>query len=371
MTYGNQGYPGGYQPYGPNQPGGAPGPDNQGNQGNPPGQGEEQPFDPFAPQPTYRPTPPPTYPGFPGYQPPQQAQPQSAPPAQQPYLSQPPPPSAPPLGSPPESGPPAPSDPTGFGAGPSQLYFPPKPPKKRSRAWLKVLAGFGVTIVLAGLLVGSYLLVKGTGGAPQAHGSHSAAPASATERPSPTRSPLDIGSRATDSKPLTASEVFPGTTIQPDPGRSTTYPVLKVDKVVTNCASVANGQIPAVLTKYGCDQVVRATLATTDDKYAFTAGICNLSDAAGAQTASDTITSLGQAQKGGFDGLAASGAAAKLDKSPTLYAVSPDGHYLIYIVIGLASGATPAVNAATQQIVQDVAQTYLTGVIDQRKNAGD
>jgi hypothetical protein len=348
MTYGNQGYPGGYPPYGPNQPGGGPGPGNPGGQG---GQGGEQPYDPFAPPPG-APPPPQQYPP---HQPPQSGPPYQ--PAQQPYLAQPPPP---------VRGP----DPTGLGApsGPTQLYFPPRPPKRRSRVWLKVLAGIGVAIVLAGLLVGSYLLVKGTGGAPVARASHTAASHSPTARPSPTKSPLDISTRTADNQPLTVAEVFPGTSIQPDPGRSTTYQVLKADVPLANCATATNGQIGPVLARYGCNQVIRATLTTTDHAYAFTAGICNLADAAGAQAAVDQITSLGKAGKGGFTGLAAPGAGAKLDKSPTLYALQSYGHYVLYIVIGLASGATPASNATTQQIVQDVVPTYLTGIIDKRKS---
>lgn len=361
MTYGNQGYPGGYPPYDPNQPGSGPGQGNQSNQGIPPqpgGAGEQPPYDPFAPPPAYRPPQQPPQqppPGYSPYPPP----PQSGPPAQQPFLAQPPPPAAP-------------ADPTGLSApsGPTPLYFPPKPPKRRSRVWLKVLAGVGVAIVLAGLLVGSYLLVKGTGGSPQAHSSHSPTSQSPTSSPSPTRSPLDISTRTADSQPLTVSEVFPGASIQPDPGRSTTYQVLKADNPLTNCTAATNGQIGPVLTKYGCNQVIRATLATGDNAYAFTAGICNLADSAGAQAAVDQITSLGKAGKGGFAGLAGPGAGAKLDKSPTLFTLQAYGHYVLYIVIGLASGATPASNAATQQIVQDVVPTYLTGVIDKRKNNG-
>ncbi len=342
MTYGNQGYPGGYPPYDPNQPGGGPGAGNSG------GQGGEQPYDPFAPPPGAPPQ------QYPHYQPAPQPGPPYQP-AQQPYLAQPPPPV--------QSGP----EPTGP-SGPTQLYFPPKPPRRRSRVWLKVLAGVGVTIVLAGLLVGSYLLVKGTGGAPEAHASHTAASHSPTARPSPTKSPLDISTRAADGQPLSVAEVFPGTSIQPDPGRSTTYQVLKSDLPLANCATATNGQIGPVLAKYGCNQVIRATLTTTDHAYAFTAGICNLADAAGAQAAVDQITGLGKAGKGGFTGLPAPGAGAKLDKSPTLYALQSYGHYVLYIVIGLASGATPASNATTQQIVQDVVPTYLTGIIDKRKN---
>jgi hypothetical protein len=357
MTYGNQGYPGGYPPYGPNQPGSGPG---QGNQGVPPrpgGDGEPAPYDPFAPPPTYQPPQPQQPPpGYPPYPPP----PRSEPPAQQPFLAQPPPPVPP-------------ADPTGLStpSGPTQLYFPPKPPRRRSRVWLKVLAGVGVAIVLAGLLVGSYLLVKGTGGSPQAHSSHPPTSQSPTSSPSPTRSPLDISTRTADNRPLTVSEVFPSTSIQPDPGRSTTYQVLKADNPLANCAAATNGQIGPVLTRYGCNQVIRATLATGDNAYAFTAGICNMADSAGAQAAVDQITSLGKAGKGGFTGLAAPGAGAKLDKSPTLYALQAYGHYVLYIVIGLASGATPASNATTQQIVQDVVPTYLTGVIDKRKNNGN
>jgi hypothetical protein len=343
MTYGDQGYPGGYPPYGPGQPGGTPRPDNQGDHGS---QGAPPPVDPFAPPP-YRQQP--------------------CPPPQQPYPP-PPQPYAPPPGPayPPPPGPAYP--PPEAHAGPAPLYFPARPPRPRSRAWLKVLAGAGVTVVLAGLLAGSYLLVKGAGGAPDAHRSHRAAVHSTTAGPAPSRSPLDISTRTADSQPLSTAEVFPSQHIQPDPGRTTTYQVLKSDTPLANCATATSGQLGPVLTRYGCDQVVRATLATGDDTYALTAGICNLSDTAGAQAAVDQITSLGKAGKGSFTGLAAPGPAAKLATSPTLYALQSYGHYVLYIVIGLATGATPTSNAATQQIVQDIVPTYLTAIIDKRKN---
>lgn len=234
--------------------------------------------------------------------------------------------------------------------------------------WIKVVAVVGAVVVLGGLLTGAYFLVKHTGsGQPSTKGSHSASP---TAKPSPTRSPLDISSRTSDSQPLTVAEVFPGTTLKPDPGRDATYQVLKTDAVITSCPGATNGQVGAVLTKYACTQVVRGTLATPGNTYVLTAGLCNMADAGGAQAATDQITQLGKAGKGGFTGLAAPGAAVKLDKSPTLYALQAYGHYVLYVVIGKPDGSAPASNADTQQILQDMISTYLTSVIDKRKNNG-
>ena len=242
--------------------------------------------------------------------------------------------------------------------------LPPGPPRRR--VWPRVLRVCVTVLVLAGLVAGSYALARGSNPNPDANPSTSAKP-SPSPSPSPTSSPVDVGSRETDPKPLTVAEVFPDSTINPDPGRNATYHVLKTDTVHTKCPQVATGKVGAVLTKYGCDQAVRATLSAPMSGYVVTAGVCNLATAGGAQTAADSITTLGRNTQGNFTGFAAPGA-SKLATSPTVFALQSYGHYLLYVVIGRTDGKAPTGNTTTQQIVTDVVQTYLTGVIDARSN---
>lgn len=256
-----------------------------------------------------------------------------------------------------------------FGASPGSYQapaqpLPPRPP--RHRAWPRVLLVCLTVLVLAGLVAGSYALARGSNPSPDASAPSSAKP-SPSPSPSPTSSPVDIGSRETDPEPLTVAEVFPHSTLDPDPGRNATYHVLKTDTVHTKCSQVAAGKVGGVLTKYGCTQAVRATLSAPMSGYVVTAGICNLATAGGAQTAADSITTLGRNTQGNFTGFAAPGA-SKLATSPTVFALQSYGHYLLYVVIGRTDGKAPTGDTTSQQIVTDLVQTYLTGVIDARAN---
>lgn len=243
----------------------------------------------------------------------------------------------------------------------------PTPPRRdRPRRWPKVLAGIAAVVLLGGLLAGSYALVKGNPqDTPTAGPKHSA---TTPPSPSPTRSPIDVSARGTDPKPLTVDEVWGQDDLHPDPGRDATYRILARDKPRTVCGQAATGKVGGVLTKYHCTQVIRATLAAPADGYVLTAGICNLADSAGAQSAADAIKQLGRQTRGNFAGLSAPGA-PKLAKSPTVFTLQSYGHYVLYVVVGRTDGKAPAGNATTQQIVTDMVQTYLTGVVDARRNA--
>jgi len=240
----------------------------------------------------------------------------------------------------------------------------PPPAPRRPRVWPKILAGVAAVVVLGGLVAGSYFIARGANpnAGPSALASTSTSPSSA---PSPSPSPHDIGSRQTDPKPLSVAEVFPNADIRPDAGRNATYHVLKTNEL-GSCAKAATGKVGSVLAKYRCTQVVRATVTAPVDGYVATLGIANLSTLDGAQSASDAITALGRNTQGSFTGMAASGAAGKLASSPTVFALQSYGHFLLYVVVGRADGKAPTANATIQQIVTDLVQTYLTGVIDAR-----
>ncbi|MGA8115739.1 MAG: hypothetical protein WCA46_18925, partial [Actinocatenispora sp.] len=270
-------------------------------------------------------------------------------------------------GPPSSYGPPPNSGPTG----PARASAPPAtpPPRNGRPVWPRLLAGAAVVLVLAGLLVGSYLLVRHDGAGQPAAGRHRPHTPPASASAAPERSPLDVGSRRTDSRPLTTDEVFGPDDVTPDAGRDAVYHVLKRDRPDAACTRAGTGKVPGVLHRYGCDQVVRATLAAPTDGYVLTAGICNLTDADGARSASDDITSLGRQARGNFAGLAAPGA-GRLDRSATVAALQPYGHYLLYVVVGRADGAAPSSGAETQQIVSDLVQTYLPGIVDARRDGG-
>ncbi|HEY3502180.1 MAG TPA: hypothetical protein VGN37_05230 [Actinocatenispora sp.] len=304
----------------------------------------------------------------------------------QPYVPGPAHAPGPTLGAPPPSpfapapGSGVPSRPFGTGMPPGEPVRPfdqprpphptgtPVPPRRDGpRRWPKVLAAVAAVLLLGGLLAGSYALVKGNPqDTPTAGPKHSATSA---PTPSPTQSPIDVSTRQTDPKPLSVAEVWGSEgDLHPDPGRDATYKVLARDTPRTKCGQVATGKVGGVLGKYGCTQVIRATLAAPAKGYVLTAGICNLANSAGAQSAADSIKQLGRQTRGNFAGLSASGA-PKLAKSPTVFTLQSYGHYVLYVVVGRTDGKAPKGDATTQQIVTDLVQTYLTGVVDARRNA--
>ena len=230
-----------------------------------------------------------------------------------------------------------------------------------------MLAAIAAVVVLGGLLAGSYALVRRSpSGSPSA--STSTGAQSPTSSPTPERSPIDVSARGTDPRPLTVEEVFGDDDLRPDAGRDAVYRVLARDKPLTTCGPAASGKIDDVLTKYECSQVIRATVAAPADGYLATVGIGNLADSDGAQAATDKIKQLGKAGDGAFTALPAPGA-KKLASSPTVFTLQPYGHYLLYVVVGRADGKAPQADTTTQQIVTDLVQSYLTGVIDDRREA--
>ncbi|WP_207124544.1 hypothetical protein [Actinocatenispora comari] len=241
------------------------------------------------------------------------------------------------------------------------------PPERGPRLWPKVLAGIVAVVVLAGLLAGSYALVRRSP-TDKPSTSQSARAQSPTGSPTPEKSPIDVSARVTDPAPLTVKEVFGADDLHPDPGRDAVYHVLARDEPLTNCAKAARGQVGGVLAQYKCDQVVRATVAAPAKGYVATVGIANLADSDGAQAATDKIKDLGKAGDGALTALSAPGA-TKLAKSPTAFTLQPYGHYLLYVVVGRTDGKAPSANATIQQIVTDLVQSYLTGVIDARRTA--
>ena len=239
--------------------------------------------------------------------------------------------------------------------------YPPGP-----RRWPKVVAALAAVVVLAGLLAGSYLLVRRTGGNGQPAAGPSTHAHPTTGSPTPERSPIDVTTRTTDPRPLSVSEVFGDDELRPDAGRDAVYRVLARGTELRHCADAASGQVGAVLGRYQCSQVIRATVSTPSKGYVATAGIANLADSDGAQDATDAIKKLGKSGHGAFTALPAPGAKG-LATAPTVFTLQPYGHYLLYVVVGRTDGSAPKGDATTQQIVTDLVSGYLTGVVDARR----
>jgi hypothetical protein len=245
----------------------------------------------------------------------------------------------PPYGEPPEPYPPtAPgfgggrfSDPAGFGP-------PPPPPKSGSRFWLTSLTILAVLVVLAACSVGGYFvfLDDGTPNTNPSAGRSAAASTAPSGSPSASTTPVDISSRTTDPRPLTAREMFPSkkVSVQDDnTGKTRTYQVVKT-QTLRGCSKAVTGKLPTTLQRLGCTQVVRAALNTTDGKYGATAGVFNLKR----KGHSTTIDPLIKKDQGSFTGLEGPGASAKINKASLMMYWQEQGHYMVYVIICRGDG---------------------------------
>ncbi len=220
-------------------------------------------------------------------------------------------------------------------------------------------------VVLVVCSAGTFFMVnedRQSGAGAQASGGPSG---KGSGKPSPSVSPIDISSRVKDPKPLTVAQIFGKDMVVPDPDRPG-YPLVKRDKAQADCRSVTTGQFRLLLVKAGCNQVLRATLLTSDSAYVATLGICNLRDATQAQAAYNAMLAAGRTGKGTFTGLPGPGAAAGIGKAPTLLGLESHGHYLLYVVIGLPSGKPITQDATTQRMMKELVEGYLADAIDSR-----
>ncbi len=178
----------------------------------------------------------------------------------------------------------------------------------------------------------------------------------------PTTLPRDISSRDVDPEPLTIAEVFPGKEIVINVDESA-YRVLKT-QASKNCATAASDELHALLTEVGCSQVVRGTLRSPSGIYLMTAGIFNLADAAGAESAHDRTKSIIDNRKGGFQGLIAGSGTDAIVLPSAQVGWHVRGHYLVYCVIAKADGTPIGENDPfARQSLSDVIESYLRGRI--------
>ncbi len=171
-----------------------------------------------------------------------------------------------------------------------------------------------------------------------------------------------ILSRATDPKPLTASEVFGQATIRSS-ATGGNYTVSQ-GQTITGCGTVATSKIAAMLSSLGCSQVVRADLTSPDGTYVITAGIVNLPDQASASTARTSIKSLIESGTDHFNAYTLALASPPPTQPTTHLGWDTRGHYLFYVVIGLANGRSIGVNdERTPLIISDIIEKYLSTTV--------
>ncbi|HKT04132.1 MAG TPA: hypothetical protein VJT31_31805, partial [Rugosimonospora sp.] len=170
----------------------------------------------------------------------------------------------------------------------------------------------------------------------------------------------DITSQRTDPAPLSVSEVFPGGTVTPQPGRA--YALVR-SQAAADCASAVVGNLADLLKQAGCTQVVRATLTSPDQVYVVTAGVFNLTDEAAAQQVAGGIQASVSATKGRLSGYAAGGASDVFAHAPTRLGWDTRGHFLLFCVVARADGTAIASDATIRPILDDLVEKYLKGTV--------
>jgi len=179
----------------------------------------------------------------------------------------------------------------------------------------------------------------------------------------PTIPKRDITSRKTDPDRLKAADVFPTTEIVVDPA----YPPYKrVGAVQINnepgCRIATVGAVGDLLSRLGCNQVIRATFTSPDGQFVVTAGLLNLRDAASAMEGHNQLSTL-IGPKNRLTGYIPAGGSTKvrvLGTAPTSLAWNAQGHFLLYTVVARFDGKEiPTDDEHLKIIVYDMLQKHL------------
>ncbi|MEU1684489.1 hypothetical protein [Micromonospora sp. NPDC005707] len=234
------------------------------------------------------------------------------------------------------------------------------------RAWQVLIGGAAVLMLLAltGLAVAA-LLEDRTATPPASQQS-----SQPVVEQSPAADGHDLDSRDTDQAALTAKEVFPGQQVVVADGQPA-YRVLKTHSSAS-CAVAATGEIADLLVRLGCNQVVRATLRSSDGDHLLTAGLFNLTDVASAQRARDRIRPMLDERQGRFRGMAASEDTEAVATAAARVGWQVRGHYLAYCVVTRADGERiSSGDTKARDILYDMIEVYLNrGVLERRASGG-
>jgi hypothetical protein len=214
-----------------------------------------------------------------------------------------------------------------------------------NKLWMPVLGGVLAVALLAIGVVGALFVLRDNGDSANA---------------GPPKH--DISNQQVDSTPLSTDEVFPATTVAPNPAGTPYQVVTKLES--DDCTTAAVGNLATLMTDQGCTQVVRATLLSPDQAYVVTTGIFNMRDKAGATAADAAIRADVGTKKGRFTGLAAGGSTDVIGTAATQLGWDTEGHFLVYCVVARADGKTiDSGDAATAKIINDMVEVTLKGTV--------
>jgi hypothetical protein len=257
-----------------------------------------------------------------------------------------------------------PPDPARRMTEPLHLFRAGRHHRQRGRGWQALVGGSAVLVLLALCGVAVAGLLQDRLGTPQAGPS----PSRATAAPAGAGA-TDLGSRDTDPVALTAEEVFAHRQLVVSAGKPA-YEVLGTN-VADSCPVATSGEVAELLVRLGCNQVVRATLRSPAGTYLLTAGLVNLTDAAGAREARDRIRQLLDERRGRFRGMATGPGTEAVAQAAARVGWQVRGHYLSYCLVTRADGQRIAAdNAEVRGILYDVIERYLNGTVLERRANG-
>ena len=192
-----------------------------------------------------------------------------------------------------------------------------------------LMSALGGVIMLSICGLGGFFIIADER---RGHGAQAAELTSAVLRPAPSR---DITSRKVDPRPLSTSEVFPGTAIHV-PGAGP-YRIQSTHDD-SDCDVATTGRLGELLDRYGCSQFVRATLSAPTEGYVVTTGIFNLADERGATAVHEEIKPLVDSGTGSFAGMAVGPGTEPVELPSAQVGWQVRGHYLVYCVIARPDG---------------------------------
>jgi len=224
---------------------------------------------------------------------------------------------------------------------------PARSQRQRRRGPSRVLLA-GLAVALIAVAGGSYVLMSG-GQQPShqaaAGPTHSAsAPTTATTPAAPPGQWKFIQSRATDSQPLTLTELFPKQFTAN--GDSAT---MVIGKKGTHCsAALLGATLGTDVIKGHCTQVLRATYLSTSGQLMGTIGVLNLANAAAAERAGKATGATEF-----IDPLPApKGPTHNIKKGKGVEEAEAKGHYLILIWAEFANLQQPSTAGRQLQLEQ-------------------
>lgn len=223
--------------------------------------------------------------------------------------------------------------------------------KRRQSVWLAI--GAATTIIAA---VAVILVLTSPGSSPAGGPKANGTPNPVQSSPAPPAGRWEyIGSRTTDSVPLTTAELYPASFTS----AGTVYTKVKEAKS-TNCRpSLIGGALQAAVRKAGCTQALRATYVSRTAKVMATIGVFNLKSSAAAEAA---------ALKAGHSEFVAqlqskAGPARKIGQGTGIEEALVKGHYLVLVWAESTDLGAPKIQADRVRL-----ESFMNTVIQQTAN---